>query len=132
MYYLFYRQIKYTIASGIIFEFNTNQADYFFDSKAMQYLIYTDETKFEVEGSLYRFQFQLDSTSIDKYKRFYPKIPSLLANVSAVFKLVTVLGKMIIQLLCQVNFLSIYLIILLQILTKLVLQIKILIRTLQN
>lgn len=59
-----YKEITYTPDTGLLFENFVSNSDYYFDTKAINSYVYTQENKFEIEGALNFLQFQLDTSSI--------------------------------------------------------------------
>jgi hypothetical protein len=95
IYENYFKQLLYRSDNGVVFEDILTMDRYAYDDVLSKFYIAPPGTRMSIPGSYSNFQIFLNSRYADDYKRFYPKLQSVVANIGGIMKLITFVGQII-------------------------------------
>ena len=87
----------YKTDKGWLFEKNSKKNYFQIDENSFRQTMVTDKQKYSVNNSFSKTLFGLHYSTIDNYKRSYPKIQSVIANCSGLIQVSFQIAKFIVH-----------------------------------
>lgn len=97
-YYIYWKPIEYTTDRGWLFEKLSVKKSFQLDETLIQTNPTSQDEHYYYHTTFSKIQFALHYSSIDKYKRVYPKIQSVLANLSGLLQIIFQISKILVSL----------------------------------
>ena len=94
---IFWKPVLYKTDKGWLFEKNSKKNYFQIDENSFRQTMVTDKQKYSVNNSFSKTLFGLHYSTIDNYKRSYPKIQSVIANCSGLIKVSFHIAKFIVH-----------------------------------
>jgi hypothetical protein len=98
-YYEYYKNIVYTSDDGKVFENKKTYNGFEYDEiNTYNVISLRESTKTIIDGSFTIFQIMINDRYSDSYRRTYPKLQSIIANIAGVLEVIWFVGRLTIEL----------------------------------